>query len=255
MKTNFGFKKVDFAEKARLVNDVFSSVSAKYDVMNDVMSLGVQRLWKKKFVEGLDIKNDDKVLDLASGTGDIAFAIRKNYPHSHIMVSDVNEDMLNIAKEKALEKGLYQNLEFKIINAEKIPLKDASLDVATISFGIRNVANIPQALQEVNRVLKAGGKFYIMEFSKMLEGEEGYKKYLGKFYEFYSMNILPKLGKVIAKDEDSYRYLAESIKTFPDAEEFKTMLEEAGFHNVSYEKLIGEGVAIHRAEKAAEKDE
>jgi demethylmenaquinone methyltransferase/2-methoxy-6-polyprenyl-1,4-benzoquinol methylase len=235
------------------VNDVFSSVSAKYDVMNDVMSLGVQRLWKKKFVEGLDIKNDDKILDLASGTGDIAFAIRKNYPHSHIIVSDVNEDMLNIAKEKALEKGLYQNLEFKIINAEKIPLKNESLDVATISFGIRNVANIPQALQEVHRVLKAGGKFYIMEFSKMLENEEGYKKYLGKFYEFYSMNILPKLGKVIAKDEDSYRYLAESIKTFPDAEEFKTMLEEAGFHNVSYEKLIGEGVAIHRAEKNDDK--
>ncbi len=253
-KTNFGFKSgISFKEKTKLVNDVFSSVASKYDIMNDFMSLGIHRIWKKKFVEQIEVNEGDEILDLACGTADISITIKKRLQKSninaHITVSDINADMLKLAKEKFIDENLYSNVTFKQINAEEIPLKNNSLDIITISFGIRNVANIQNGLNEAFRTLKKGGKFYVMEFTKLEEDGEFYKKYLSKFYEAYSLNILPKLGKLIAKDEESYRYLAESIKTFPFANQFKQMLLDTGFENVSCEKQLGQGVSIFCAVK------
>lgn len=241
---NFGYQKVSAEEKTSKVYEVFKSVSPKYDIMNDVMSFGLHHLWKKHFISKIPLKNNAKILDLAAGSGDISRGIIKKYENKNlnldITISDINENMLEQAKQHFFDKANTTNIDFKIINAEEIDFPDNSLDLATISFGIRNVTNIPKALAEIHRVLKPGGKFMCLEFTPVED-----ENIIKKLYDFYSFKVLPKMGKIIAKDEDSYKYLAESIRVFPEVEEFKNMLEHAGLSKVKYEKLNFGIVAIH----------
>jgi ubiquinone/menaquinone biosynthesis methyltransferase len=246
-KTNFGFKVVDEAIKSSLVKGVFSSVASRYDIMNDLMSGGMHRLWKKDFLNEIKPFESAKLLDLAAGTGDISFAfanLSKNKDFNvSCVTSDINEEMLKQAKNRMIDENLQAEIEFKIIDAENIPFPENSFDYVTIAFGIRNVTNIPKALSEINRVLKPTGKFACLEFSDV--GNQNFKK----LYDFYSFNIIPKLGELVAGDKDSYQYLVESIRLFPKAEDFKIMIEKANFKQVSYNKLTNGVVAIHRGFK------
>jgi len=247
--TDFGFKKVKLGEKAGLVKDVFDKVASKYDIMNDLMSSGLHRLWKDKMVEEINIKRGQeyKFLDVAGGTGDVSFRIAKKCDKlgakAHIEVSDINQEMLDVGKKRAVDNNLFANLEFKWADGEKLPHEANQFDFYTIAFGIRNFTNIDKGLSEAHRVLKGGGKFVCLEFSKVNN------EILAKLYDLYSFNVIPKIGKLVADDEESYRYLAESIKKFPDPEKFKTMIETAGFKNVSYQTLTFGTVAIHIATK------
>lgn len=243
--TDFGFKKVKLGEKAGLVKQVFDNVASKYDIMNDLMSGGVHRIWKDKMVEQINLKrgNEYKFLDVAGGTGDISFRIAKKCQKLNlkynIEVSDINEEMLEFGKKRAVDNNLFQNLNFNCANGEKLPYQDNEFDFYTIAFGIRNFTNIDKGLSEAYRVLKKGGKFICLEFSKVNN------EILSKLYDLYSFNLVPKIGKLVADDEESYRYLAESIKKFPNQEAFKAMIEEAGFKDVSYQSLTFGTVAIH----------
>lgn len=247
---DFGFSKVTFQEKRKLVTEVFSKVASKYDIMNDLMSFGLHRWWKDQFVR--QIPNlQSHILDMASGTGDIAFRIRKRadlygYLHQnplHITLCDINSNMLQIAQDKAIDNNLLTGLEYVTSDAEKLPFADNSFDYYTISFGIRNVGRISNVLQEAYRVLKPMGKFLCLEFST-IENE-----YLQQIYQFYSFNIIPKMGKVVARDEASYQYLVESISNFPDQDHFSVMLKDAGFSRVGYKNLTFGVTAIHSAYK------
>lgn len=247
--TDFGFKKVKLEEKSGLVKQVFDSVASKYDIMNDLMSGGVHRIWKDKMVEeiGLDKDLEYNFLDVAGGTGDISFRIAKKCQKlgvkAKIEVSDINEEMLEVGKKRAIDNNLFTNLNFKVGNGEALPYADDYFDFYTIAFGIRNFTNIEKGLSEAYRTLKRGGKFICLEFSKVNN------EVLSKIYDLYSFNIIPKVGKFVANDEESYRYLAESIKKFPNQENFKNMIKEAGFKNVSYKDLTFGTVAIHIGEK------
>ncbi len=242
-KVNFGFKQVDASVKTGLVKGVFNSVASKYDIMNDVMSGGMHRLWKKSMLSEMQPHQGYKLLDLAAGTGDISFAFLNRAKEKNVNVScvtsDINEEMLKVAKARSIDRNIPANIDFKIINAEEIPFPDNSFDYVSIAFGIRNVTNIPAALKEINRVLKPGGKFICLEFSNVDN------EILSKLYHKYSFNIIPFMGQLIAQDADSYRYLAESIYLFPKAPDFKTMIENAGMANVNYRKLSAGIVAIH----------
>lgn len=242
-KTNFGFKVVDEALKSSMVKGVFNSVASKYDIMNDFMSAGMHRLWKKTFLNEIKPFEGARLLDLAAGTGDISFSfanLSKNKDFNvSCVTSDINEEMLKQAKNRMVDENLQAEIDFKIIDAENIPFPDNSFDYVTIAFGIRNVTNIPKALSEINRVLKPTGKFACLEFSDVKN------QHFKKIYDFYSFNIIPKLGELVAGDRDSYQYLVESIRLFPKAEDFKSMIEKANFSNVSYNKLTGGIVAIH----------
>lgn len=246
-KTNFGFKVVDEAIKSSLVKGVFNSVASKYDIMNDLMSGGMHRLWKKTFLNEIKPFENARLLDLAAGTGDISFSFAKLSENKGFNVScvtsDINEEMLKQAKNRLIDENLHANIEFKIIDAENIPFPDNSFDFVTIAFGIRNVTNIPKALSEINRVLKPTGKFACLEFSDVEN------KNFKKIYDFYSFNIIPKIGEKVAGDKESYQYLVESIRLFPKAEDFKTMIEAANFKQVSFTKLTSGVVAIHRGFK------
>jgi demethylmenaquinone methyltransferase / 2-methoxy-6-polyprenyl-1,4-benzoquinol methylase len=228
-KVNFGFRQVDSKEKQGLVGQIFSSVAHKYDLMNDVMSLGIHRLWKDKLIEQLD--PNKKLLDMASGTGDIAKRYYEKCSNPDITLSDINYEMLTTGKNKLVDENIFKGLEFICSNAENLPFKEDSYDYYSIAFGIRNVTNIDKALEEAYRVLKPGGKFLCLEFSKVDN------KTLAKYYDFYSMNIIPKMGSMIAGDEESYRYLVESIRTFPPQKEFVTMMSAAGFKHSQYFNL------------------
>jgi demethylmenaquinone methyltransferase/2-methoxy-6-polyprenyl-1,4-benzoquinol methylase len=243
--TDFGFKKVKIGDKANLVKDVFDNVASKYDLMNDFMSAGLHRLWKDKMVEEINLKNNEKYnfIDVAGGTGDISFRIAKKSlkqnAKSQIEVVDINQEMLEYGKKRAIDNNLFKYLNFNCADGEKLPYKNNEFDFYTIAFGIRNFTNIDKGLEEAYRVLKKGGKFICLEFSKVNN------EILSKIYDLYSFNIVPKIGKLVADDEDSYQYLVESIKKFPNQEKFKNMIEEAGFKRVSYQSLTFGTVAIH----------
>ena len=231
---SFGFKEVQPSEKTELVKGVFHRVAAKYDLMNDAMSLGIHRLWKNYLIDKIYPENELDYIDMAGGTGDIAFRIRERAPKANITIADINESMLNECQKRAT--GDYK---FQVCDAANIPLPDNSFDVYTISFGLRNVTNIPGALSEAYRVLKPGGRFYCLEFSQVA------LPILDKIYATYSFNIIPALGGLIAGDRDSYRYLVESIARFPPQKELEKIISAARFQEVSHENLGGGIAAIH----------
>ncbi|WP_037502026.1 class I SAM-dependent methyltransferase [Sphingomonas jaspsi] len=235
-KVNFGDQLVTPEEKTRRVGGVFSSVARNYDIMNDLMSGGMHRLWKDRFVAKVKPRPGEKILDMAGGTGDIAF--RMAAKGAHVTVSDINPDMLEVGMDRAKKRGI-DGLIWQVENAETLTFADASFDAYTIAFGIRNVTDIPAALKEAHRVLKRGGRFYVLEFST--SEWPGF----GELYDRYSEHLIPKIGKVVAKDEDSYRYLVESIRRFPRMEAFRQMIADAGFKSTSVEPILGGLVAIH----------
>lgn len=245
-QTNFGFKKIEATEKQSLVNSVFSNVADKYDLMNDLMSFGMHRLWKDEFIRQIPNLNSN-ILDVASGSGDIALKLAKKArdrgSNISLTLSDINEDMLRQAKKKSIDLNLFQNLKFTVASAEELPFPDNSFDYYTIAFGIRNVPDINNALKEAYRVLKPIGKFICLEFSKVKES------LLQDFYKFYSFNVIPKIGQVITDNKEAYDYLVESIDLFPSQDEFRIMIKAAGFEEVHYKNLSGGIVAIHSAYK------
>ncbi|MCH9742415.1 MAG: bifunctional demethylmenaquinone methyltransferase/2-methoxy-6-polyprenyl-1,4-benzoquinol methylase UbiE [Proteobacteria bacterium] len=244
-KIDFGFQQVDWAEKAQRVKGVFDSVAPKYDLMNDLMSLGIHRLWKRHAIDTLGVLPHHQVLDLASGTGDLALRIAPLLNHNgKITLSDINEAMLTIGKNRMLDAG-HLTAEYAVANAESLPFADNSFDRITMAFGLRNVTDKQQALNELHRVLKPNGMLMVVEFSKVTD------PLLAKSYDWYSFNVLPQLGQVIANDKDSYRYLAESIRMHPDQETLADMFRQAGMQRVSYENLTAGVVAIHKGWKAA----
>lgn len=240
-KTHFGYETIDKDQKEERVAEVFHSVASKYNVMNDVMSFGIHRLWKNTTMQLAAAKRGDQVLDLAGGTGDLTILLsRRVGPKGRVVLSDINSSMLEEGRKRLINKGIVENVEFKQINAEHIPFEDNTFDIVTIGFGLRNVTDKLAALKEMKRVLKPGGRAAILEFSKpTVPG-------LGSLYDFYSFNIIPKMGKLIADDEASYRYLTESIRMHPGQEELKAMMLEAGFDEVDYKNLTGGIVAVHR---------
>ena len=232
----FGYEDIDAREKQARVGGIFSNVAHNYDLMNDAMTAGSHRIWKNRFVRRVKPQNGETILDMAGGTGDIAFRMAKQ--GANVTVADINADMLDAGMKRAAENG-EDSLVWSEQNAEELNFPDRIFDAYTIVFGIRNVTYIDRALKEAHRVLKYGGRFYCMEFSQTLW--PGFDK----IYEQYSHKILPKLGKVISDDEESYRYLAESIARFPDMETFEGMIKDAGFARTKVEPLLGGLVAIH----------
>ena len=233
---SFGYEDVSPDEKTARVGGVFSNVAAKYDVMNDAMSGGMHRLWKDRFVRRVKPQPGGGILDMAGGTGDIAF--RMAAAGAEVVVADINQDMLDVGIERAMERGI-DGLSWSCQNAEELTYPAAQFDVYTIVFGIRNVTYIDKALREAHRVLKYGGRFYCMEFSTT--DWPGFKE----IYDLYSHRLMPKIGKAIANDEDSYRYLAESIRRFPQPPVFEGMIRDAGFTSTRVEPILGGAVNIH----------
>jgi demethylmenaquinone methyltransferase/2-methoxy-6-polyprenyl-1,4-benzoquinol methylase len=238
---SFGYREVAPEEKTKLVGGVFSSVAKNYDIMNDAMSGGMHRLWKDQFVRRVKPRAGETILDMAGGTGDIAFRMAAR--GAQIMVSDINEDMLAVGMERATKRGI-EGLSWLPQNAETLSFADRSFDAYTIAFGIRNVTDKPKALREAHRVLKYGGRFFCLEFSTNVW--PGFSD----VYDSYSHKLVPKLGKMIAGDEESYRYLIESIRRFPPMPEFASMIGDAGFTQVKVEPIMGGLVAIHSGWKA-----
>ena len=232
---NFGEQLVSPEEKTRRVGGVFSSVARNYDLMNDLMSGGMHRLWKNRFVAKVKPRPGERILDMAGGTGDIAFRMADK--GALVTVSDINPDMLEVGMKRAEGRGV-EGLTWQVENAEKLTFADHGFDAYTIAFGIRNVTDIPAALKEAHRVLKRGGRFYVLEFST--SEWPGF----GELYDRYSDNVIPKIGKRVAGDEDSYRYLVESIRRFPKMRDFQRMIEQAGFKSTSVEPILGGLVAI-----------
>jgi demethylmenaquinone methyltransferase/2-methoxy-6-polyprenyl-1,4-benzoquinol methylase len=242
--THFGFRNVDRQEKAGLVRGVFDSVASRYDLMNDVMSLGIHRLWKRAAIELAGVRAGQRVLDLASGTGDLAdrFADLVG-PDGMVMMTDINATMLAVGRDRMLDRGHAGNLGYAQVDAESLPFADNSLDLITIAFGLRNVTDKDKALAAMYRALRPGGRALVLEFSKPLN------KPLEKLYDLYSFQVLPRMGDMIANDADSYRYLAESIRMHPDQETLRGMMEEAGFERCDVHNLTGGIVAVHRGFK------
>ena len=238
---SFGYREVAPEEKTKLVGNVFSSVAKNYDIMNDAMSAGMHRLWKDQFVRRVKPRAGESILDMAGGTGDIAFRMAAR--GAQVMVSDINEDMLAVGMERAKKRGI-EGLSWKPQNAETLSYDDRTFDAYTIAFGIRNVTDKPKALREAHRVLKYGGRFFCLEFSTTTW--PGF----AEIYDSYSHKLVPQLGKMIGGDAESYRYLIESIRRFPDMPSFAKMIEEAGFGQVKAEPILGGLVAIHSGWKA-----
>lgn len=243
-KTHFGYQTVDANAKAGMVGEVFDSVASKYDVMNDVMSFGVHRLWKRFTVSQAAVRPGQVVLDLAGGTGDLAekFAQRVG-PQGKVVLSDINSAMLTTGRDKLVDNGVLGNVEYAQANAESLPFEDDSFDLITMAFGLRNVTDKQKALESMNRVLKPGGKLLVLEFSKPV------LPLLSKAYDAYSFSALPLMGKLIANDAQSYRYLAESIRMHPDQQALEEMMQAAGFAKTSYHNLTGGVVALHKGYK------
>jgi len=235
-KTNFGFKIIDSINKSNLVQAIFSTVAPKYDIMNDLMSAGIHRLWKNTMITQLDFSQHKKILDLASGTGDIALKITKQAQkigvnNFSIILSDLNYEMLKIAKDKAINQNLFKHLDFIVANGENLPFDDNSFDAVTVAFGLRNFTNLSAGLSEIYRVLKPQGKFICLEFSKIND------LWLQKLYDLYSFKIIPQIGKIVLNDTSSYQYLVESIRVFPTQEQFLELIKKAGFTDANYKNL------------------
>lgn len=240
----FGYKRVSDGEKAGLVEDVFDSVAGSYDLMNDLMSGGIHRLWKNRFVSMLHPSPRKALLDVAGGTGDIAFRYRQRAgKEAKITVCDINAEMLAVGRARALDRGYVAGFEWVEGNAESLPFKDSSYDLYTISFGLRNVPKIDDALEEAFRVLRPGGQFFCLEFSRVNNA------LLRKAYDAYSFRVIPKIGELVTKDRDSYQYLVESIRQFPPQEELAARLKRVGFEKVRYHNLSGGIAAIHTGVK------
>lgn len=242
--TDFGFKTVSIAEKAGKVAEVFHSVAGKYDLMNDLMSLGIHRLWKRHATECASVRPGQYVLDLAAGTGDISMKLASQVGDDGLVVmSDINESMLKRGRDRLIDKGVVRNVMYLQADAESLPFPNSTFDLVTIAFGLRNVTCKEKALAAIEKILKPGGKLLVLEFSKPV------LPLLSKMYDAYSFNILPTLGKIIAGDATSYRYLAESIRKHPDQETLKSMMSSAGFEDCKYENLSGGIVALHTGYK------
>jgi demethylmenaquinone methyltransferase/2-methoxy-6-polyprenyl-1,4-benzoquinol methylase len=242
--THFGYQEVPTGQKAKKVAEVFHSVADKYDVMNDLMSMGIHRLWKRYTIELSGVKRGQRVLDLAGGTGDLASRFARMVgPEGEVILSDINASMLERGRERLVDQGIAGNIRYVQADAQYLPFPDNYFDCITIAFGLRNVTDKDKALCSMQRVLKPGGKLLILEFSK--PKTPGLKP----LYDFYSFTVLPFLGKTIAQDEASYRYLAESIRMHPDQETLKQMMLNAGLEKVEYFNLSGGIVALHRGYK------
>ena len=240
--THFGFESVDEQDKARRVRSVFDSVAPKYDVMNDLMSMGLHRAWKAYTVLVANVKEGQQVLDIAGGTGDLALAFApKVGATGRVVHTDINEAMLREGRNRLIDAGV--NLPTLVCDAEHLPFADGGFDVVTVAFGLRNMTHKDMALREMNRVLKPGGKLLVLEFSKVA-------KPLEKIYDWYSFKVLPKIGKLVANDDASYQYLAESIRMHPSQAELKTLMQNTGFGHVDYHNMSGGVVALHVGIKA-----
>jgi demethylmenaquinone methyltransferase / 2-methoxy-6-polyprenyl-1,4-benzoquinol methylase len=236
--TDFGFREVPRGEKASLVRQVFDSVAPRYDLMNDLMSLGIHRIWKRIFVNAIACSPRETLLDLAGGTGDITFGALARGA-GHVILTDVNAEMLEVARKRALDRGILEGIEFAVVDAERIPLPEGSVEKVSIAFGLRNCTDKPAVLREARRVLRPGGRFHCLEFSRVEVAA------LAPLYDAWSFRVLPALGGRVAQDAESYRYLAESIRMFPDQEALAAMLREAGLERVAHRSLAGGIVAIH----------
>jgi demethylmenaquinone methyltransferase / 2-methoxy-6-polyprenyl-1,4-benzoquinol methylase len=235
--THFGFESVDEREKARRVRGVFDSVAPRYDLMNDLMSMGLHRAWKAYTVMVANVRPGHQVLDIAGGTGDLALAFAKKVgPTGRVVHTDINEAMLRTGRDRLLDAGVA--LPTLVCDAEKLPFPDAGFDLVTVAFGLRNMTHKEAALAEMNRVLKPGGKLLVLEFSRVA-------KPLEKAYDWYSFKVLPRLGSLVAGDSASYRYLAESIRVHPGQEELKALMKKTGYGHVDYHNLTGGVVALH----------
>ena len=242
--TSFGFKKVPLEEKKKLVGNVFSSVANKYDLMNDAMSLGVHRLWKRDFVRKAKLRPGMKCLDVAGGTGDIAMLMaREVTDKGKVIVFDINKEMLDVGKDRVVDRGFIGPIKFTRGNAESLPFEDDAFDVATVGFGVRNVTQLEKAFKEMIRVVRPGGKVMCLEFSHPTNA------LFSKVYDFFSFNVIPEIGNAVTKDRESYRYLVESIRKFPDQESLKKILEDCDLYKVKYYNLTNGIAAIHMGYK------
>ena len=237
--THFGYKDVPEADKAGMVHGVFSNVASKYDIMNDVMSGGIHRLWKDAMMDWLAPRSGQRLLDVAGGTGDIAFRFLKRAGAAEAVVLDMTENMLIEGRKRAEAEALSAQLDWIVGDAMALPFEDNSFDVYTISFGIRNVTRVPDALSEAYRVLRPGGRLMVLEFSQLPN------PMMQKAYDLYSFNVIPRMGQLVAGDSDSYQYLVESIRKFPDQDTFAGMIRDAGFDNVSYRNMTFGVAALH----------
>ena len=238
--THFGYRTVPAADKQKLVGEVFTSVAGKYDLMNDLMSLGIHRLWKRHFVATAPVARGDRVLDLAGGTGDIAALLQDRVGETgEVVVGDINAGMLGVGRDRLTDRGRVRGLSWVQCNAESLPFPHDSFDLVTIAFGLRNVTDKDEALREMRRVLRVGGQARVLEFSEVRA------EWFRPLYDFHSFKVLPKLGQLFARDAGSYQYLAESIRKHPPQEQLKAMMESAGFDRVGYRNLNAGIVAIH----------
>jgi demethylmenaquinone methyltransferase / 2-methoxy-6-polyprenyl-1,4-benzoquinol methylase len=242
--THFGFQRVKAAEKAGKVAGVFHSVASRYDLMNDLMSGGIHRLWKRFAVETAAVRPGHSVLDIAGGTGDLSIAFSRLVgTEGQVVLADINDSMLRVGRDRLIDKGVVGNVRFLQTDAQALPFADNTFDCITIAFGLRNVTDKEKALASMHRILKPGGRLLVLEFSKPTS------KLLGKLYDAYSFKVLPAMGKLVTNDADSYRYLAESIRMHPDQMTLQTLMENAGFANCEYFNLTGGIVALHKGIK------
>ncbi len=237
--THFGFQDVPESQKAEKVAEVFHSVAAKYDLMNDVLSGGLHRLWKRFTIELSGVRPGNRVLDIAGGTGDLTRKFASIVgPTGEVVLADINDSMLKVGRDRLLDKGVAGNVQFVQADAEKLPFPDNHFDMVSVAFGLRNMTHKDEALKEMNRVLKPRGRLLVLEFSRIA-------KPLEKAYDWYSFSVLPRIGSMVAGDAESYRYLAESIRMHPGQEELKTLMKQSGFGHVDYHNMTGGIVALH----------
>jgi len=243
-KTHFGYETVDTSDKQQRVAGVFHSVASQYDVMNDLMSGGIHRLWKRVTIDQSGVQKGSKVLDIAGGTGDLTWQFSQRVgSEGQVVLADINSSMLNVGRDRLIDRGVGANVTYCQANAQSLPFPDNYFDVITIAFGLRNVTHKDQALKSMHRVLKPGGKLLVLEFSKPTN------PLLSKVYDTYSFKLLPKMGEFIANDAESYRYLAESIRMHPGQAQLQQMVTDAGFSRSTYQNLTGGIVAIHTGVK------
>ena len=240
-KTHFGFKEVEVNKKADHVGKVFHSVAEEYDLMNDAMSFGMHRIWKKILIELSELSEGSMALDIASGTADIPKIINKKFKSVSVHVTDINESMLALGKDRAINENFFHNCNFALASGEDLPYQDKTFDLVTVGFGLRNFTDKRKGLEEMKRVLKSDGVLLVLEFSKPTNS------LFSKIYDWYSFNIIPKLGKLLANDSESYQYLAESIRMHPDQETLKDMIIDSGFNECKFFNLVNGVVAIHKA--------